>query len=63
MEITINDIIRQHEEANDPQGNEPSPTRCVECGRPIEPTFTAPALQEQGLCSWRCWGWLYGEEG
>ena len=36
---------------------------CCMCGKVIEPTFTAPALIEQDLCSWRCWAELYGEEG
>jgi hypothetical protein len=36
---------------------------CCMCGKAIEPTFTAPVLIEQDLCSWRCWAELYGEEG
>jgi hypothetical protein len=39
------------------------PHTCCMCGRIIEPTFTAPALIEKDLCSWRCWAELYGEEG
>jgi hypothetical protein len=58
MEMDLSDIVRNHEE------NEvPEPHTCWCCGRVIEPTFTAPALIEQDLCSWRCWAEMYGEEG
>lgn len=32
---------------------------CVMCGKSISSAL--PALKEQHLCSWRCWGELYGE--
>jgi hypothetical protein len=56
MERDLSDIVREHEE------NEGAHICCM-CGEVIDLFFTCEALVEQELCSWRCWGELFGEEG
>lgn len=58
MERTINDITREHDEANDPQGDEVT-KNCVICGRPLQGCLEG--WTQNDVCSGRCWGELFGE--
>jgi len=45
---------------NENENEVPEVERCVECGRILTDRMPK-GWTEKGVCSGRCWGWLYGE--